>query len=344
MRIFLSHATADLPLIKEFVPLLKEIGVPNQNIFCTSLPGHGVPAGLDFKSHIAQQFQASDAVIAIITPSYYESAFSMCELGATWITAKKRFFPILVPPIDYSDLKAVLVGVQCLKIEKAKDLSELRDYLHDNLEHPCNTPMWEESRDRFLEKLTGIFAKLPKAPTVPSATYEKAQKDLDEYRAEVKRQKAKLESLEKEKEEISKLKDIQQVRKVSQSFKSEEEKFRAVINNARDAIKGLPLLVREALFHYSRNEDFAPDWNEWGEEPLKEIQRGRLRESGEENQYVSIDKRDQDIDEALSAFDELTDFVARSSKEFKKAYEQQCNHRLDPLLRPFWHKWFKLSG
>src|SRR5262245_59010999 len=46
----------------------------------------------------------------VITPAYYESAFCLCELGATWIMGSEAM-PLLVPPLDYDDLKAVLIGV-----------------------------------------------------------------------------------------------------------------------------------------------------------------------------------------------------------------------------------------
>jgi hypothetical protein len=61
MRIFVTQASADVTLLKEFVALLKEIGVSSKDIFCTSLPGHVMPAGNDFKSYIATQFHESDS-------------------------------------------------------------------------------------------------------------------------------------------------------------------------------------------------------------------------------------------------------------------------------------------
>lgn len=76
----------------------------------------------------------------------------MCELGGTWIQAKD-LIPILLPPLQYRDLKAVLDGIQALKIHSSEDLDELRDELAERLKiKPYPTPRWNDRRDRFLKK------------------------------------------------------------------------------------------------------------------------------------------------------------------------------------------------
>ena len=117
--------------------------------------------------------------------------------------------------------------------------------------------MWDESRDRFLTKIAGISGKLPRSSVVSRAEYDKATKELAEYKTEVKKQKAQVEQLSKELDGVSKLKDRSEVLKVSQKYKTEMEKFKALLGEARDHIKPLPQLVREALFHYVRDEEFA---------------------------------------------------------------------------------------
>jgi hypothetical protein len=122
------------------------------------------------------------------------------------------------------------------------------------------------------------------------------------------------------------------------------EAFKALLNEARDQIKPLPLLVREALFHSVRDEDFSPNWNEWGDEPKLEIQRGRLRETGEEGDLLAVDQSDTDVADASASFEELAEFAAHASTELKKQYKADYGEKLDVRLRPFWHRWFKLSS
>ena len=51
--VFVSHATADAPLVRAFVDFLAEgIGVPVDEIFCSSLPEFGIPTGQDFVEYI----------------------------------------------------------------------------------------------------------------------------------------------------------------------------------------------------------------------------------------------------------------------------------------------------
>lgn len=127
--IFISHATADKELVDALVDLLQTgIGVPHDQIFCTSLEGHGIPEGEDFADFIRDKLQGAGHVIMVITPRYYESAFCLCELGATWIQSGSAF-PLIVPPLGFSDMKAVLSGVQAGLINDASKLDNLRDRL-----------------------------------------------------------------------------------------------------------------------------------------------------------------------------------------------------------------------
>jgi len=344
MRIFVSHASQDVAIVQEFVALLKEIGVPNHHIFCSSLGGHGIPSGSEFKLYIREQFKESDVVVALLSQNYYMSGFCMCELGAVWITANQRFFPFLMGTLEFKDLKAVLVGTQGSRLDKATDLSELRDYIHQRLQGAgCNTPMWDESRERFLTKLSAITPTVPASTTVPRSEYEKIAKELTEYKAEAKSQKAKVDQLSKELGEVSRLKNREEVLKVSQQYKTENEGFKARLSEAGDNIKAFPMIIREALFHRVRREDFSP-WESSGDEARVEIQRGRLREAGEDGNLVDVDTSDPDIGDALDGFGKLSDFVETASRELRQQYLSDYGEKLDVYLRPFWHRWFKLLG
>src|SRR5208282_967014 len=128
-KLFLSHDASDKPLVDAFVNLLEGgIGVRPSDIFCASLKGQGIKAGADFKESIREHLDDATCVIALITPRFYSSAYCMCELGGVWIQAKS-LIPMLVPPLAFSDLKAVLVGVQALKVAERADLDQLRDDL-----------------------------------------------------------------------------------------------------------------------------------------------------------------------------------------------------------------------
>ena len=100
------------------------VGVPHKAIFCSSLKGQSIKPGKGFVDSIRGSLDDATCVLALISEAYYASAFCMCELGGTWLVTKS-FLPVLVPPLDYSDLKAVLNGLQVSKLASEEDLDEL---------------------------------------------------------------------------------------------------------------------------------------------------------------------------------------------------------------------------
>jgi len=54
--VFISHAVKDKPLVQEIVGLIEEgMGVPEDEIFCSSLDGCGIPSGKNFVMYIKEQ-------------------------------------------------------------------------------------------------------------------------------------------------------------------------------------------------------------------------------------------------------------------------------------------------
>ncbi len=42
-KIFISHSSEDLKYVEPFVELLADIGLTNENIFCSSVPDYAIP-------------------------------------------------------------------------------------------------------------------------------------------------------------------------------------------------------------------------------------------------------------------------------------------------------------
>ncbi len=110
--VFISHAVRDKALVKEIVDLIEDgMGVPEDEIFCSSLKGYGIPSGKNFVTYIKEQLIEPKVVVLVLTPAYFESRFCLSELGAAWVKSHE-IFPILVPPLQYDDVKDVLLGRQ----------------------------------------------------------------------------------------------------------------------------------------------------------------------------------------------------------------------------------------
>ena len=67
--IFLGHAVADTKLAKLLTDFLKgAIGVPHDEIFCSSVEGHGVRTTEDFNKYIKEEIQQPELVILLERP------------------------------------------------------------------------------------------------------------------------------------------------------------------------------------------------------------------------------------------------------------------------------------
>lgn len=108
-KIFISHNTADSEYAKAIVDMLMKLGIDETNdVFCSSLPGCGVPYGESFIDIIRQQYEAYELIVIFIhSPRYYNSHISLCEMGAAWIMHNEhRSF--LTADCDFAMLDAVV--------------------------------------------------------------------------------------------------------------------------------------------------------------------------------------------------------------------------------------------
>ena len=84
--IFISHSSKDKELIEMFVEkvLRLGIGVPIDNIFCTSIETMGIKNGDDMRDHIRQNILGCDMALLMISCAYLESSICLNEMGAIW--------------------------------------------------------------------------------------------------------------------------------------------------------------------------------------------------------------------------------------------------------------------
>jgi len=90
----------------------------------------------------------------ILSRNFYESPVCLCEMGATWVLANEHI-PVLVPPLDYSDVKGVIPLTQGLKINDPLKLNSLKTKIEKlfTIEKPLSFSTWERKRDRILSRI-----------------------------------------------------------------------------------------------------------------------------------------------------------------------------------------------
>lgn len=154
VRIFISHAASNENLVEEVVDLLQVgVGVHPDDVFCSSLPGMGIPTGTDFITYIKSKVQNPNLVLLLVTPEFLKSPFCNNEVGASWALSLP-IRPLLVPPLEYHDVRGVLAGTQIAMLNDKEKLSDLRDEITDKLGlKPLRTSHWERKRDRFMARL-----------------------------------------------------------------------------------------------------------------------------------------------------------------------------------------------
>jgi len=204
--IFISHAVADKNLVDKFVDLIETgIGVSSNDIFCTSLEGTGIPTGKNFIDFIKSQIENPKVVFLILTPNYMNSLFCLCELGATW-ALESNIIPILVKPLAYEDMKAVLTAVQASKINDETDLSEIRDKIIADLEinDPIPTSRWDAKKKKFLSIIPAHVEELEniKNPTLDEFNelknnYEESLNEINKLENELKEINIHIEEIKK---------------------------------------------------------------------------------------------------------------------------------------------------
>lgn len=161
--IFISHSSKDKKYVRQIVNLLEDIGLKQDEIFCTSIPEYAVPLGEDIYDFIRKRFLEYDLrVIYVLSENYYRSIPCLNEMGATWVL-QKRYTSILLPGFVFEEMQGA-VNAGKIGIQLDGDDDEVRhrfDQFRDILQMEFNFPdipnrQWSRYLDVFLEKIKSL--------------------------------------------------------------------------------------------------------------------------------------------------------------------------------------------
>lgn len=155
--IFISHSTRDSQYVGLLVDLLRKIGFTEDNLFCSSYPGYGIPLGKNIYSFLKDYFTDYELYVLFVISekNYYSSPASLNEMGAAWVQGAKSV-PILLSGMTPSKLRGV-VGPDSLSLVLDSDeakfrLNSLKNELLLFFElQQINESAWERDRDFFLD-------------------------------------------------------------------------------------------------------------------------------------------------------------------------------------------------
>lgn len=162
-KIFISHSSQDKEYVTCLVDFLEDIGLKENQLFCSSVPGYGIPLDEDIYNYLKQQFQEHDLhVILILSDNYYQSVACMNEMGAAWILQSK-YTTILLPGFEFKEIKGAInprkIGLKLDSdpIEVKEKLGQLKNVLSQEFGlAQISDVRWERKRDSFIDTITQL--------------------------------------------------------------------------------------------------------------------------------------------------------------------------------------------
>ena len=165
-KIFISHSSKDKNYVLKIVSLLDDMGLNEDQIFCSSIPGYDIPMGQTIFDYLRNQFEEYNLhIIFIHSTNYYESAVSLNEMGAAWVL-KSNYTSILLPGFEFSQMKGV-VNASTIALKLDSELAEIKDKLNQLYEtiveefsiRKKRSVLWEEKRDAFICAINEVASR-----------------------------------------------------------------------------------------------------------------------------------------------------------------------------------------
>ena len=165
-KLFISHSSKDKDYVVALAEMLEDIGMPDGSFICTSVPGHGIPGGVNIFDWLRNQFLDYDLrILYVLSHNYYESAASLNEMGAAWVL-KTTDTILLLPGFDFNDIDGCIdpremsISFGMEEVELKHRLNELKDILLSEHSLPViSQARWDRHRDKFIKTVKEIAAE-----------------------------------------------------------------------------------------------------------------------------------------------------------------------------------------
>lgn len=163
VKIFISHSSHDKVQVSSLVELFEAMGLDHTQVFCSSLPGYGIPNGKDIFDYLRELFlQFRLHVVIVHSSNYYASPVSLNEMGAAWVL-RTNCTSFLLPGFDFESMKGV-VDRRTISIKLDGEKEEVQDRLNqlystiiDEFGLPEKASIiWERKRNAFIQDINAI--------------------------------------------------------------------------------------------------------------------------------------------------------------------------------------------
>ena len=169
-KIFISHSSKDIQIVGSLIDLLESIGIPEEQIFCTSFAGRGSRLGENFLEKIKSTISDDTLVLFVLSNNFYNSVICLCEMGAAWVSANYQI-PILIPPFDFNDIKGVFPNTNAMEINNPSQVTQFKEEIEGVFKiKPKEFSKWEPKRNKIISEINQQLNEL-----VPSVKVEVKQ-------------------------------------------------------------------------------------------------------------------------------------------------------------------------
>lgn len=324
-EIFISHASADKPLVDSFVNFIRlGMDISNREIYCITYNKGEIPSGDSFTEHIKENINISKIVILLITPNFLHSNFCMAELGAAWALGKK-IIPIIVPPLKFDALEDTpLKARQGIRVETI-------DIFADELkEAGYNFPisLFNQHGENFKNELTSLIEQIEYPATVSIDEYEATKNEVVSLVWKSEKDRKRIEELEEYCKLLEDAKDPVEVKEIKRSNITSWEHLENLIEETKDTLRPLSDEVISALYYEVKGEVFRPnrqiDYDIW--DNIETLRHEDKLFVDEDDFEVNVNREYPDIDDAYKTLSELNSFIKDSFEDaelhdaFKKEY------------------------
>lgn len=262
MKIFISHATADKRLVNPFMDLIQtQFGLTRDNFFNTS--DEELQAGGQWVEEIKQGMHDSSLVLPVITPAYLESAFCLCELGATWVKSTD-LIPIIVPPLDYKALNVTPFRAvyQTISLDSEEGLTRLYDAITYRGIGKGNVTRFISRAKQFqVRDLSPFIQDMKQREDVSPALVKQLKADVERYKEAFESSESEMDQLREENKRLRLMKDAQEVKQMDYDHMGEWDELMAAAEEAKSILKSLPRYASSVLYqNYKSSQDgFFPE-------------------------------------------------------------------------------------
>jgi hypothetical protein len=326
--IFISHSSADKPVIDDFFDLLQTgCDLRREDIFCSSVEGAGIKTGADFIRWIQDHLNTSSLIILFLTPSYNASKFCLAEMGAAWGIGKD-VFPLVVPTIE-RDAGSVMVGKQTAIVNET-GLDDLRDVIAKHYPAAAKaTARWSLKKEQFIAEFKVKLNSLSAPQLV----------DYSQVDNERKRTVAAMElnsQLTKEKKlllehigELEKAKDAKDVATINSKFMPKNERYEELVQDVHKWLSDLTIVEVRCIYAYVIEGIWQPSKDD-SKYYASAIKRAIMSNSVEEKQDYNFESgfvANSDhpkLRPVFQAIESLQSFIENelSTKELEKLEEK----------------------